>query len=107
MTKISDRPSKEETREAGKYLPVEPFIRASYAHALAFYNERRGWDRADIKKALLEDANRLDARPENATVIELVAESVNDRLLTVLQDRYGFERAAIIEGMKAVGQEPL
>lgn len=107
MTKIQDRPSKEETREAGKYLKVEPFIRASYLHALKFYSERSGIDREELKQCLFDDARRLDARPEHASNTELIAERVNDRLLLVLQDRYGFDRECIIEGMKTVGQGPL
>lgn len=107
MTKICDRPSKEETREAGKYLDVEPFIKASYLHALKFYSERSAIDREELKQCLIDDANRLDARPENASSAELIAERVNDRLLHVLQDRYGFERGRIIEGLRKVGRGPL
>lgn len=105
MAKLRDRPPIEETRKAGSYLPVEPFITRSYQHALRFYNERKGWSREDIWKAIQTDVSRIEDRPDEATPIELAAEHVNDRLIFQLQKRYGFDLETVLAGMRKIVQQ--
>jgi ribosome-binding protein aMBF1 (putative translation factor) len=102
MAKIRDRPPIEETRKAATFLPVEPFISASYRHALKFYNERKGWSQEEIWKAIQQDVAMMEDRPEEAEDIALVAEHVNDRLIFQLQKRYGYEVEKVLSGMREI-----
>jgi hypothetical protein len=105
MTKIKDRPSKKETRKAGKNYPVEPFIRASYIHAFKFYQERHYIEPEDLKRELLLDLQGRDAEAEDVPEIRIIAQRVNDRLIFVLQDRYGYSKAQVLEGLLNVAKE--
>jgi hypothetical protein len=107
MTKIRDRPPREETLKAGSFLPVDPFIIASYRHAMKFYSERRGWGRDEIWNALVLDVSRLDARPDELTELQLVIEYVNDNLLDSLINRYGFTEDQIRKGMERITRGPI
>jgi hypothetical protein len=105
MAKLQDRPTLEETRKAGSFLDVKPFISASYRGALNFYAERKGWTKEDIWNAIRTDVGRIESRPEKPTPVEMVAEYVNDRLIYQLQHRYGFEVDKVLEGMREIVQK--
>lgn len=101
MTKIRDRPAKETTREAPKFMTPEPIIKATYAHALKFYQERQGIAPEDLKRELILAFESRDDPVENPEPIRLIAEYVNERLLDQLTDRYGFKEKEVIEAVKA------